>query len=238
MAQIEVYIISSENIDRDTGIAKLSGPEAHHLLRVRRGKAGDQVVLIDGAGNAWHAQVALVSKDTAHLTLLEYFENWREPPVQVHLGLGVLKKDRFTQALELAVALGVYNVTPLLTRYVVASWSDTRSERANRVAVAATKQCGRGYLPEISNAKPLHRWCIEHKDFNHKLLLSTDGEKLPYLGMGDEIALAVGCEGGFSEDEEEWMIENGFTPVSLGLRRLRSEAAVASILSQIMSQVE
>lgn len=65
-----------------------------------------------------------------------------------------------------------------------------------------------------------------------------EGKSLPELKQGESISVAVGCEGGFTREEERWMLELGFHPVALGSRRLRSEVAVATILSRISMIME
>ena len=235
MSQVEVYLVPREKIHVDNGFAEITGQEAHHLLHVRRGKVGEEVIIINGVGDAWKAEVAKVFPDFAILRLLESYYRWREPSVNVYLGLGVLKGDRFSQAVEFSVQMGVFAISPLLTGYVIASWSAARAERCRRMAVAGAKQCGRGLVPVVEEAKPLHRWCIEREGSHHKLMMVPEGELLPSIEPGEEVALAIGPEGGFSRDEEKWMIGKGFIPICLGPRRLRSEtAAVVALAGKVV----
>ncbi len=238
MAQLEVYFAETQDFDLDQGVVYLHDWEAHHLMHVRRARTGEVIIVIDGKGGAWSATVYEFQPDRVSARLLQAYKRWREPPLRIYLGLGVLKGDRFTQAIEQAVQMGASEIVPLLTQYVVASWSATRSERAWRIALAAAKQTGRGLIPPVLEAQPLHQWCIEKGNCDHKLLLVPEGKSFPEVQNEENVALAIGCEGGFSREEERWMIGKGFIPVSLGPRRLRSETAVAVALSRILADLE
>jgi 16S rRNA (uracil1498-N3)-methyltransferase len=147
----------------------------------------------------------------------------------------LLKSDNFIEAVDLAVQAGVNEITPLKTRYTVAGWSANRAKRAERKALSATKQCGRGLVPRLNDVQHLDKWCIEDKK-EKRFLFSQDGNTLPTIEPGTEVRIAVGCEGGFSEEEEEFLISKGFESISLGSRRLRSEAAVITAISRILSR--
>lgn len=227
MAQLEVYIIDPASIDPDRGTALLEGDEAHHLLRVRRARPGDEVMLIDAQGTAWPATFQEADKSSAILSIGDPLPNWNEPGLKVHLGLGLLKADHVSDAINLAVQAGVSSVSPLETRYAVAGWNEKKGERAVRIARTAAKQCGRGLVPPLHPVQPLDKWCIEVEEMQHRILLDGDGGPLPEMHSGEHVALAIGPEGGFHDDEMAMLEAAGFQRVRLGDRRLRSETAVA-----------
>lgn len=238
MAQIEVYHALPDDFDTGHERATLKGQEAHHLIRVRRTRPGEEIVVIDGHGTAWTAKVLSTGVDSAEVELEEMLENWHEPPVRVSLGLGVLKGNQFDTAVNLAVQAGVNDITPLDTRYTVAKWAAYRHERCARISLTAAKQCGRGLIPALHEAQPLNSWCIQQSAKTVKLLLDPDGEKFPKLKPGTTIALAVGPEGGFSTEEVETMKAHDFVLVRLGARRLRAETAAAVAVTQCILPLE
>ncbi len=239
MAQIEVYYTDPASINPDNRSAVISGDEAHHLLRVRRGRTGEELKIIDGLGTAWDAKIVEINDGEAFLELFEKYDNCREPPCKIKLGLGILKIDHFLDAVDLAVQLGVSEITPLKTEYVNQRLNDSRLAKIRKRVLAATKQCGRGLVPPLLEPQLLEHWSIEQKESEKKLIFVQGGTgDISQINPGENISVAIGCEGGFSGNEKDFMVQNGFTPISLGPRRLRSETAVASALSQIGSLLE
>lgn len=234
MAQLEVYIVDPASIDPARNTALLEGDEAHHLLRVRRARPGDEVMLIDGMGTAWPASFQQADSISAILNIGDPLPAWNEPGLTVHLGLGLLKADHVSDAINLAVQAGVASVTPLETRYSVAGWTDKKASRAERIARTAAKQCGRGLVPPLHPVQPLDKWCIEVREITHRILLDGDGGPLPEMNPGEQVALAIGPEGGFHNEELGMLEDAGFQRVRLGDRRLRSETAVAVGVSHLI----
>lgn len=238
MAQLEVYYAPAERIDPERGIALLPEDESHHLLRVRRGRRGDALVVIDGGGTAWDATLADADGREARVELGERHERWREPAAFVHLGLGTLKGDAFLEAVNGAVQAGVSEVTPLDCRHSVAGWRPKRHERARMTARTAAKQCGRGLVPPLRNVQRVREWGIQCAEYDVKLVLDPEGDPVPPLRAGQSAAIAVGPEGGFHPDELDRLRDAGFVPASLGRRRLRSETAAILAVGALVLPVE
>ena len=238
MAQIEVYYAPPDQIDSQAGRVRLLDQESNHLIRVRRARPGEQVMIIDGLGSAWSARLLSGDAKEATLELGKHFERWNEPPVQVKLGLCVLKSDHFETAINLCVQAGVHTISPLYSRFTVAKWPDYRAERCERIALSAAKQCGRGHLPPLEPAQPFDQWCIKEEASDLKLLLDQDGEPFPCPPVGQNIAIAIGPEGGFADEEIEVLVQRGFRRVRLGARRLRSETAAALAVAHAVTPNE
>ncbi|MBD3165216.1 RsmE family RNA methyltransferase [bacterium] len=231
MAQIEVYHADAEAIRFEQREAVLSGSEAHHLLRVRRGKPGDVIRVVDGAGNAYEGRLRSVEGEQARIELTSHESNWNEPPAPLHLGCGLLKGDAMFQALDHAVQGGATAVTPLSSRYSIAKWNEKKHARGRRVLHAGMKQCGRGLCPTLHPAKPYHEWCIEQAEAGIRVLFDQDGDDLPDLSDAGTVSVAIGPEGGFSTQEVDRFVEQGFRLVRLGPRRLRAETSVIAALA-------
>lgn len=238
MAQIEVYYASPDSIDAVRNEAILAEDEARHLLRVRRARPGDEVMVIDGRGMAWSASLKEARRDRAVLVLDKQYEKWNESPVYVTLGLGLLKADHFLDAVNLAVQAGASQIDPLECRYSIGGFSENRHQRAERVSITAAKQCGRGLIPPVSSPQQLEDWCIQRSDDELKIVLDDVGEAIGSIDVIRNVVLAVGPEGGFHPDEIEMMESNGFLRASLGQRRLRSETAAVLAVASIVLPLE
>ncbi len=231
MSQLEVYYCPPEAINKITGRAILTGDEAHHLSRVRRCNAREEVWLIDGIGNAWKSTVQSATKTTVELNLHEQLSDWNEPAVYVHAGIGILKGDHLFAAIDMAVQLGVSEITPLTSQYSITKWNQSKTERSQRIALKAVKQCGRSRIPTINNASNIENWIEVIKMYPDKYVFSQDTDETSILQNESKIAIAVGPEGGFSPVEENRFSEAGFKGISLGNRRLRTEVAVAAAIA-------
>ncbi len=214
--------------------ARLAGAEAHHLLHVMRAKPGEAIVLFDGSGAEFIARVEAAGRNEVELTVLERHEVDRELPRPLTLGVSLPKGDRQRWLVEKAVELGLSRLVPLVTARSVAQPVDKALERLRRVVVEASKQCGRNRLMEIGN--PLdwrrfvhdtqtERW-LAHPAHDRAIPIASFLRNLP---SGD-VSLAVGPEGGFTDDEIAIAVASGWQIVDLGPRILRVETAALVLL--------
>lgn len=208
----------------------LGGSEAHHLLHVMRAKPGVEVVLFDGRGAEFLARVEETGRNSVELEIVQRQEADRELPFLLTLGVCLPKGDRQKWLVEKTVELGLTRLVPLVTERSVAQPVDTALERLRRGIVEASKQCGRNRLMEIGTPQ---RWA----DFVHaadadagRWLAHPSGDvgswpHRPSTGLCGDVCLAVGPEGGFTEDELALAAEAGWQRIALGPRILRVETA-------------
>lgn len=224
--------------------ALLADSEAHHLLHVMRGKVGDEVLLVDGSGREFTAQVTKVSRRDVELEVLSTAEVDREPAVSITLGVALPKGDRQKWLIEKATELGVAQLVPLETERGVAQPTDKALDRLRRSVIEATKQCGRTRLMEISEAA---RWesFLQQANANALRLCAHPVQARPLLEILPESAnsmaeviLAIGPEGGLTDDEFQQAIDSGWQAVSLGKRILRIETACLRLVSAVLARVE
>jgi 16S rRNA (uracil1498-N3)-methyltransferase len=220
----------------------LVGSEAHHLGRVVRARVGDELVLFDGDGAEFAAQVLRVRRDTVELQILERREIDRELPCHVSLGVALPRGDRQRWLVEKAVELGVSEFTPLITRRGVAQPGIAAQKRLRRAVIEASKQCGRNRLMQIHDALALQRF-IESAPEDAARWIAHPAAKdspdsLPQLADPDRAAvwLAIGPEGGLTDDEVAAAVAGGWRIVGLGGRILRVETAAVALASWISLQ--
>ncbi|MBX7103921.1 MAG: 16S rRNA (uracil(1498)-N(3))-methyltransferase, partial [Gemmataceae bacterium] len=208
----------------------LQGPEAHHLATVRRFRPGDSVILFTGDGSEYPAEVLAVGKKDVTLRLGEPLRPVRELPGKLEVAAAVPKGDREEFLIEKLTELGVTRFVPLITaRSVVVP----KQERLQRTVIEASKQCGRNVLMEV--AAPTR--------FADYLAGSTATERyLAHTGTGPDakspaelaraagfdVTIAVGPEGGFTDEEFAQAVRSGWQPLHLGSRVLRIETAAVA----------
>jgi 16S rRNA (uracil1498-N3)-methyltransferase len=214
---------------------KIEGEEAHHLLHVMRAREGDLVELVNGRGSLAEAQVKAINKRDVTLDLVKHYPV-PPPPFPLIIAQAMPRFNRLDTLLEKGTELGMSELW-LFTgeRSEKAELSENQKERAHKIMVAAMKQCGRLYLPEIRLLPPLKMWTKPE----FPLYYGTLEEGVPTLLKAWKPAkgaiFAVGPEKGFSLEELQLLKQLGGTGVTLHPNILRTETAPLAALS-IMSQ--
>jgi 16S rRNA (uracil1498-N3)-methyltransferase len=215
--------------------AVLTGSEAHHLIRVMRAKPGDRVVLFDGSGAEFPAEIVRAGRGGVEFHLLARHEVDRELPIEVTLGVAAPKGDRQKWLVEKATELGLRRVVPLRTARSVAAPGGQTLERWRRTVIEASKQCGRNRLMEIAESQDWDVFIDGTRDVPCKLLAHPhDGGRSVAASLAvrpKRIVLAIGPEGGLTDDEVALALDAGWQPVDLGARTLRIETAAICLAS-------
>jgi 16S rRNA (uracil1498-N3)-methyltransferase len=223
----------------DSDRATLTGAEAHHLLHVMRAKCGANVVLFDGSGAEFIAQVEKIGRSEVELSILSRQEIERELPLRITLGVALPKGDRQKWLVEKAVELGVAELTPLKTERAVAQPIDQALDRLKRSAIEASKQCGRNRLMEIQRPKSWAEF-VQDSDVEPCRLLAHPqgsyavGDPPPLVEPPKSVFLAIGPEGGFTSDEVALATNAGWHTIDLGRRILRIETAAVLMTAIVM----
>ena len=220
----------------------IEGGKHHHLRNVLRLKAADAVILFNGQGGEYGAEVQAITKQATQITTLTYDPINRESPLHICLLQGILKRDAMINALQRATELGVSKIIPVQTQHL----SEKRVQLAGRweawqaVIEQSSEQCGRTQLPELA---PLTRYTeavsmTQNADFDLQLLahLGAPESRTPPATTPKRIAVAIGPEGGFSDAEVTLAEANGFRAYTLGARILRAETAPAALLAHLQTR--
>jgi 16S rRNA (uracil1498-N3)-methyltransferase len=221
------------DLDPDSGSARLSPDEAHHLTRALRLVAGDIVTVFDGRGVEWRARVARASRETATLTLLDPVAP-RVPAVAVTLVQAVIKGEAMEDVVRDSTMIGVAAIQPVISERTTVKRRALAfaTERWRRIALSSAKQCGTARLPEILEPAPFDEW-LPSRLQGHSYLLIEPGAPLTEVATIRQLAmvpapssalLLVGPEGGWTESERDAAITAGAIPLSLGPLTLRANA--------------
>jgi 16S rRNA (uracil1498-N3)-methyltransferase len=221
------------------GLARLEGDEARHLAKVRRVEVGELVVLFDGVGRAASAEVIEIGRDRVELRIADDTSADRALGGPMVLATAVPKGDRFDWLVEKATEIGVTRLVPLLTERSVVDPRSTKIDRLRRLVIEASKQSGRNRLMEIGRPTPLADWLrspiegVETRYLAHPSGGRIDDGPRPEITRG--IAVAVGPEGGFADNEVEAAVRAGYQIIGLGPTILRIETAALAACVTVLS---
>lgn len=221
---------------RAGSVTTLSEDAAHHAVRVLRLREGDDVTLFNGRGGEFAARIASIQRLKILVDVLQHRAIERESPLRVTLVQGVSAGDKMDSTVRKAVELGAAAIQPVLASRSVArpkgERAEGRREHWRKVVIAACEQCGRNRIPEVLPLVPLSDYRSQP---GTKLLLSPLSEmSLSKMNLeGDEFTVAAGPEAGFTPEEEAAFAAQGFTPVRIGARVLRTETAAVAALAAL-----
>ena len=210
--------------------ATLVDSEAHHLLHVMRAKPGLEVVLFDGLGAEFPARVERLSRAAVELAILDRQEIDRELPFHLTLGVALPKGDRQKWLVEKLVELGVTRLVPLATERGVAQPAAGSLARLRRGVIEASKQCGRNRLMQVAEPLSWSDFISSDDEMATKLIAhpGAESESLAAVELHDAVSIAIGPEGGFTDQEVALARTTGWRPVQLGPRILRVETAAVA----------
>ena len=232
----------TENIDQNSG--SITGEDAKHIARVLRMKNGQPLTVCDTKGYDYACIIEGITEEQIDMKVLSRSPSVTEPNVSVHLYQAMPKADKLELIIQKAVELGVNSITPVMTRRCV-SRPDAKSmkkklERYNRIALEAAKQSGRGIIPQVNPLLELDQALGQMQQSGCPFLtrrssdLATAPARQLLQSATGKIAILIGAEGGFDEDEVERAKVAGCSILSLGKRILRCETAPLAALSIIM----
>ncbi|QDV37062.1 RsmE family RNA methyltransferase [Tautonia plasticadhaerens] len=216
------------------GRAVVSGPEAHHLSRVRRARPGDPVELFDGRGRSFLARIESIGNGRVEVAIEASSPARPGPSAELTLATAVPKGDRFDWLIEKATELGVRRLVPLRTGRSVVDPRSSKLDRLRRVVIEACKQCGRDRLMELAGPISWEEF-LELGPDGEGLIAHPGGVSIGRLGPIRRATLAIGPEGGFTDEEAGWAIAAGWNAIGLGPTILRVETAGLAACSAILA---
>lgn len=224
----------------------ITGEDAKHIAKVLRMKVGDELTVCDTKGRDYDCMIEEIGAGEVRLKVLSVAPSQSEPDVRVHLYQAMPKADKMETIIQKAVELGAASITPVMTRRCVsrpdAKSMDKKLVRYNRIALEAAKQCGRGVVPPVLPLLELPQALEQMQRTGCSILFYENATapakqviaKARESGKELEIAVLIGAEGGFDEDEVALAMEYGCHVLSLGKRILRCETAPLAALTILM----
>ena len=241
------FFIKKDNIT-DNQIT-ITGNDAFHIARSLRMAVGDEIIVCDENGTEYFTRLSRIRDDECSADILSARPGSTESPVHITLYMAYPKGDKLETVVQKSVELGASAVIPFESSRCIkrpsADKLDKITDRLSRIAEEAAKQCGRSRLPSVSKMIKFPELLSSINSYN-LTLFCYEGEGTEslkkvlekYESQSGRIAVIIGSEGGFSEDEARSITEAGAKCVNLGPRILRCETAPDYCLSAISYHFE
>jgi 16S rRNA (uracil1498-N3)-methyltransferase len=226
----------------ENGVLKVEGDEFKHIRRVLRLGRGDEIRLFDGSGKDYEGTIVEEGPFSVSIRVHQILSSRKEPVLEITLAQSLLKGEKMDFLVQKAVELGIKRIAPFVSSRSIpvleAKKGLERQKRWEKIAIGASKQCGRCFIPQIDlPVSFLETLESAPKDSLRLILWEEEGKGLKEILRKregtKEIFFVVGPEGGLSHEEVEEAKRARFLPVTLGQRVLRAETASLSFLSII-----
>ena len=244
------FFVADSQIHRDTNRVYITGSDVNHIKNVLRMKHGEEIAVSNGEdGKEYRCGILLLEDEMITCELRFVKEEGVELPSKVYLFQGLPKADKMELIIQKAVELGVYEIIPVAAERCVVKL-DAKKERSKlqrwqQIAEAAAKQSKRDIIPKVSEVMTFKNAVEYAGEMDVRLIpyelaegMERTRDFISSLKPEQSIAVIIGPEGGFSENEIALAKEKGVEPVTLGRRILRTETAGLVVLSWIMYQME
>jgi len=214
-----------------------SGEEFHHIVKVMRYLVGQEFYVTNGRGIIALARLTNISKNHCESELIS-FQKFEKPDKKIIALVPILRNlERFEFAIEKLTELGVYKIIPFISERTVKK--NFRYERAQKILISAMKQSFNPFLPELSEPISFEEIINSFSSNTTIIYGNPNGKNLSDVikdfesSIPNEIFVAVGPEGDFSEKELAALKLKDGIAVTLGKNRLRSETALITLLAQL-----
>ena len=218
----------------------IRGQDAVHIFKVMRYRECDVIVLSDREGHDYTARIMQASDDEIICRMLEKRDNPADPVRKLTLFMALPKGDKMEMIVQKCCELGAVRIVPFVSRYCVAQKSkkdENKTARYNRISEEACKQCGRSIPMEVTRTRSFREMLALLKEYDKRILFYEHGKKRltdTDLSHSENVAIIIGSEGGFSEEEALQMEQAGCENVVLGQRILRCETAAIAATAMTM----
>ena len=213
---------------------------AHYLRQVMRHEIGDEIILFNGLGCEFHATIKAMSKQEISCQLTAFDNTSREMSCRIHVVQAACRSEKIETVLQKGTELGAasFHITrsERSSLKLDAKKLEARLERWRKIIVEAAEQSGRTTVPELT-------WHTRLADIDcrglglalHPHTAASWQQSFPAIQQSNEITLAIGPEGGWSDVDMSTLISRGFSSIVFGPRILRTETAAPALLAAIQA---
>ncbi len=208
-----------------------SPEQSRQIARVLRLERGAAVFVFDNSGWVYTVRLEQVSSRAAWGTIVGREKGQADPPFHITLYQSLVKGERMDWVLQKGTEVGISEFIPIITARTVVRRREKRA-RWKRILIEATEQCGRSRVPTLQDVQ-MFPHILQDLPTYDKVFLAHTSEDIPRLrevlreqgGPPKQVALLIGPEGGFTQEEVEAAHGHTATIVHLGPRILRAETA-------------
>ncbi len=236
--ELKRFIGRSENKYQDKII--LNDSEHNHLSNVLRMKIGENIIVLLDDEYDYVCEIESISKKQTELKILEKVKNNNNPKVNVTVFQAILKGDNMSLVVQKLTELGVRKFVPITSKNITALGNKNMVEKLSIVSNQSIKQCKRSIAMQISKTTDIKAIV---NDFNQYDLVFVAYEKEKINTMQSifgkvknlkNVALIIGSEGGFTDEEIKMLVNNGAKSITMGKRILRAETASIALTATTM----
>lgn len=219
-----MYLFYTPNIETSR---ILSEEESQHCIKVLRYARGDEIILTDGRGTLFHAQITNPHPKHCEFEIISCERQQKNHNFYLHIAIAPTKNiERLEWMIEKCTEIGVDEITPILCRF--SERKQIREDRLEKIILSAAKQSLTSYLPKLNPLTDFDSFVRSPKEDTLFIAHCYKEDKMQLkdeIQRGKSCLVLIGPEGDFSEDEVRSALGFGFLPVSLGSSRLRTETA-------------
>lgn len=220
---------------------QLDESAANHVAKVLRMQAGRELILFNGLGEFhFEAVIEHADRKRVEVNVVRRVATDNESPLAIHVGQALSKGDKMEFTIQKAVELGATEITPLWTENCDVKLNTERLEKKHKqwqgIIISACEQCGRNVLPKLNPVQKINDW-LPSLEADEKWVLDPRGKADNSQPDSVESAvIAIGPEGGLSQDEIQLACEQGFKAKLIGPRVLRTETAALTAITLLQSR--
>ncbi len=240
------FFVEDDNIEDDR--IRIEGSDVNHIRNVLRMREGEDIRVSTDSGRNFFCEIGEIQEDVVYANVLEEDFSGTELPSRIYLYQGLPKGDKMEMIIQKAVELGVYKIIPVAMKNCVVKLDEKRAENKVRrwqaISESAAKQCKRSIIPQIGPVMPFMQAAelamerdVRIVPYENERGMAKTKELLENIEPGQSIAIFIGPEGGFAEEEIEH-VKDYMSVISLGKRILRTETAGMTMLSILMYELE
>ena len=243
------FFVTPEQVGAST--IRIEGGDVNHIRNVLRMEPGEQITVSTGEdGMEYRCEIRELAGDCVTAKILQVEEADTELPSRICLFQGLPKGDKMELIIQKAVELGVFEIVPVATKRAVvkldAKKEESKRRRWNAIAESAAKQSKRRIIPQVrpvmsfAQAVQCAAATYEKRFIPYERAEGMDETRRLFRALqpGETVALFIGPEGGFDEQEIALAKEHEIVPITLGRRILRTETAGMAVLAALMLQLE
>ena len=222
----------------------LPSDQAHYLRSVMRLSAGEEVILFNGQGGEFLCSIEQLTRDDPSVQIESHADLNREMATRVHIVQAACRSEKIESILQKATELGAASFTIVRSQRSTLKLDGPklkkRLQRWQTIVIEAAEQSGRTIVPEVCWLNALKNVSTQGLAFTlHPEPEATSWkEQNEAMLNADDITLAVGPEGGWSDQDIEALNAAGFSCLTFGPRIMRTETAAPALLAAIQSRID
>jgi len=224
----------------ENALFEVSREQANYLLNVLRLKTDDQLRVFNGKDGEWCTRIEVTGRKKCLLHIETQTRLQPEAPSLIYC-FAPLKQARQDYMIQKAVEMGAGQLQPVITQYTQARSVNVNRLRAN--TIEAAEQCGIISIPELSEPLPLSKLMENLGKETHLIFCDEETYSLNSIEklkaeQPKRLAVLIGPEGGFSDDERERLSQfTNITKLGLGPRILRADTAAVAAMAVIQAHL-